>query len=86
MACHERACEQHSFVKTTEQLPFRAGITTGLSQRMVDEMSCELRAVPRGAAAHVSSWPTVMARLNSVRESVGYVDRMFILRLGIDEP
>lgn len=50
-----------------------------------NEMSCELRAVSRVAAAHGVSWPTVMARLNTVGELVGNVDRMFIRRLGIDE-
>lgn len=85
MACLELACERRSFVQTTEQLPFRARITTRLSQQLVDEMSCELRAVSRVAAAHGVSWPTVMARLNTVGELVGDVDRMFIRRLGIDE-
>nr|WP_202605460.1 ISL3 family transposase [Glutamicibacter soli] len=85
MACQESACPRRSFVQTTSQLPFRARITARLSQRLVDEMSCELRAVSRVAAAHGVSWPTVMARLNTVGELVGDVDRMFIRRLGIDE-
>lgn len=85
MACHEPACVRRSFVQTTEQLPFRARITTRLSQRLVDAMSSELRAVSRVAATHGVSWPTVMARLNTVGELVGDVDRMFIRRLGIDE-
>lgn len=85
MACQEQACERRSFVQTTEQLPFRARITTRLSQQLVDEMRCELRAVSRVAAAHSVSWPTVMARLNTVGELVGNVDRMYIRRLGIDE-
>ncbi|WPR64415.1 ISL3 family transposase [Glutamicibacter protophormiae] len=85
MACQESACPRRSFVQTTSQLPFRARITARLSQRMVDEMSCELRAVSRVAAAHGVSWPTVMARLNAVGELVRDVDRMFIRRLGIDE-
>jgi len=85
MACQEPACERRSFVQTTEQLPFRARITARLSQRLVEDMSCELRAVSRVAAAHGVSWPTVMARLNTVGELVGDVDRMFIRRLGIDE-
>ncbi len=85
MACQESACPRRSFVQTTAQLPFRARITVRLSQRLVDEMSCELRAVSRVAAAHGVSWPTVMARLNTVGELVGDVDRMFIRRLGIDE-
>ncbi|MGP9526703.1 ISL3 family transposase [Glutamicibacter sp. AOP5-A2-18] len=85
MACQESACERRSFVQTTEQLPFRARITTRLSQQFVDEMSSELRAVSRVAAAHGVSWPTVMARLTTIGELVGDVDRMFIRRLGIDE-
>lgn len=84
-ACQEQACERRSFVQTTEQLPFRARITARLSQQLVDEMRCELRAVSRVAAAHSVSWQTVMARLNPVCELVGNVDRMFIRRLGIDE-
>ena len=85
MACQETGCSRRSFVQTTEQLPFRARITTRLSQQLVDEMSSELRAVSRVAAAHGVSWPTVMTRLNSVGELVGDVNRMFIRRLGIDE-
>jgi len=85
MACQEQACERRSFVQATDRLPFRARITTRLSQQLVDEMSCELRAVSRVAAAHGISWPTVMVRLNTVGELVGNVDRMFIRRLGIDE-
>lgn len=85
LACREKACPRRSFVQSTEQLPFRARITTRLSQQLVDEMSCELRAVSRVAAAHGVSWPTVMARLTTVGELVGDVDRMFIRRLGIDE-
>ena len=85
MACQEQACERRSFVQTTGQLPFRARITARLSQQLVDEMRCELRAVCRVAAVHSVSWPTVMARLNTVGELVGNVDRMFIRRLGIDE-
>ena len=85
MACQETRCERRSFVQTTEQLPFRARITTRLSQQFVDAMSCELRAVSRVASAYQVSWPTVMERLNSEGELVGDVDRMFIRRLGIDE-
>ena len=85
MACQEAACARRSFVQATEQLPFRARITTRLSQKLVHEMTCELRAVSRVAAAHGVSWPTVMARLNFIGELVGNVDRMFIRRLGIDE-
>jgi len=78
MACFEPACERRSFVQSTEQLPFRARITAPLSQRLVDEMSCDLRAVSRVAAAHGVSWPTVMTRLNTIGELAGDVDRMFI--------
>lgn len=85
MACQETACERRSFVQTTEQLPLRARITTRLSQKLVDEMSCELRAVSRVASAYQVSWPTVMARLNFEGELAGDIDRMFIGRLGIDE-
>ncbi|MGP5410897.1 transposase family protein, partial [Glutamicibacter ardleyensis] len=85
LACQEVACPRRSFVQTTEQLPFRARLTTRLSQKLVDEMSCELRAVSRVASAHQVSWPTVMARVNMIGELVGNVDRMFIRRLGIDE-
>ena len=44
LACQETGCPRRSFVQSTEQLPFRARITTRLSQRLVDEMSSELRA------------------------------------------
>lgn len=78
MACLEPACGRRSFVRSTEQLPFRARLTARLSQRLVDEMSCDLRAVSRVAAAHGVSWPTVMTRLNTIGELAGDVDRMFI--------
>ena len=45
MAYQEQACERRSFVQSTDKLPFRARITAKLPQQLVDEMSCELRAV-----------------------------------------
>lgn len=67
------------------ELPFRARIATRLSQKLVDEMICELRAVFRVASAYQVSWPTVMTRLNIEGVLVGDVDRKSIRNLGIDE-
>jgi len=85
MACQETACARRAFVQTTAQLPSPCTDHQPALQRLVDEMSCELQAVSRVAAAHGESWPTVMARLNVEGQVVGDVDRMFIRRLGIDE-
>lgn len=85
MTCQERACPPRSFVQSTKQLPFRARLTTRLSQLLVAQMSHELRAGSGVAVAYGLSCPTVVAQLNIVGERIGEVDRMFIRRLSIDE-
>lgn len=52
LACQEAAYPRRPFVQTTEQLPFRSHLTTRLSQKLVDEMSCKLRAVSQVASAY----------------------------------
>lgn len=59
MACQEPACERRSFVQTTAQFPFRARITSRLSQQLLDAMSCAPFPVsPQCTGSHGQrSWP-----------------------------
>lgn len=53
LVCLESACARRSFVQSIERLPFRGRITTRLSQKLVQEMSREPRAVSHASACEL---------------------------------
>lgn len=85
LRCPEDACPRVSFGQTTEQIPLRAILTTGLVASLAQAAALELRAVTGLAAAGQVYWTTVMRILVATARIDGDIDRALARRLGIDE-
>lgn len=71
--------------KPPDGFPFRARISTRLSQKFLGDICCELRADSQVASAYPVSWTLAIVQLSSFGELVGNVDRMFIRSFRFDE-
>ena len=85
LACLEPQCPRRSFVLATEQIPLRSRLTSRLVAGIVADLSTELRAVSRVAAASGVSWTTAMRLMEHTAVLDGGVDRRLVRRLGVDE-
>ena len=85
LACVEPQCPRRSFVQTTDEVPLRSRLTSRLVAGIVADLSTELRAVSRVAAASGVSWTTAMRVMEDTAVLVGGVDRRLVRRLGVDE-
>lgn len=85
LACLEPLCPRHSCVQTTDEIPLRSRLTSRLVVGIVADLSAELRAVSRVAAASGVSGTTAMRVLEDTALLDGGVDRRLVRRLGVDE-
>lgn len=72
-------------MQCTDQLPWRARLTTRLVGSIVDVASTEVRALTGITEAHGVTWPTVMQRHDDIGEMVGNLDFESVRCKGIDE-
>jgi transposase len=85
LACLEPQCPRRSFVQTTDEIPLRSRLTSRLVAGIVADLSTELRAVSRVAAASGVSWTTAMRFMADTAVPDGGVDLRLVRRLGVDE-
>lgn len=85
LACLEPQCPRRSVVQTTDEVPLRSRLTSRLVTGIVADLSTELRAVSRVAAASGVSWTTAMHFMEDTAVLDGCVDRRLVRRLGVDE-
>lgn len=85
LACLEPPCPRRSFVQTTDEIPLRSRLTSRLVAGIVADLSAELLAVSRVAAASGVSWTTAMRVMEDTAVLDGGVDRRLVRRLGVDE-
>lgn len=85
LVCGNDTCDKATFVQTTDQVGFRARVTTRLAGQVVDALVCEARSVSAIADQLGVSWPTVMGLAKATVEAVHDVDSTPVARLGVDE-
>ncbi len=85
LVCLEPQCPRRSFVQTTDEVPLRSRLTSRLVTGIVADLSTELQAVSRVAAASGVSWTTAMRVMEDTAVLEGGVDRRLVRRLGVDE-
>ncbi len=83
--CDNESCDKLTFTQTTDQLAFRARITTRLATRVVDALAVEPRSVSAVADEVGVSWPTVMRLVAATVSAVHDPDAVAVRRLGVDE-
>lgn len=83
--CGNDTCGRATFTQVSEQIGFRAKITTRLAGKVIDELAAEPRSVSAVAAANGVSWRTVMGLVTSTVHLVHDPDAVRVRRLGIDE-
>ena len=84
-ACAEQLCDRRTFVEVSDQVPFRARVTTRLRRLMLEAVVSAGRGVAEVAAFHGVSWWTVQKTVNAAAEGLTDPDLTLVRRLGIDE-
>jgi transposase len=85
LLCGNDTCTRRTFVQATEQVGYRARVTTRLADQVVSSLAAEPRSISAVAAEAGVSWRTAMRLVTATVTAVHDIDAVPVRRLGIDE-